>query len=54
MDIGRKRREETNDDVLDLVEIETFGSDSRSDHDVLGSRLEGSDGVLSLFLGCGV
>lgn len=49
---GRKDSEcETNDNVLNLVEIETLRSDSRGDHDVLGSGLEGLDSVLSLFLG---
>ena len=50
---GRERREVgTNDNVLDLVEIKTFRGDSRSNHNVLGSGLEGFDSVLSLFLSC--
>jgi len=39
------------DDVLDVVEIETLGRDARGDHDVLGAGLEGFDGILSFLLG---
>lgn len=50
---GREGREVgTNDNVLDLVEIKTFRGDSRSNHNILGSGLEGFDSVLSLFLSC--
>lgn len=38
--------------MLNLGEIESLGSDTRSDHDVLLARLEGLDGVLALLLGC--
>jgi hypothetical protein len=48
---GMKESEgETNDNVLDFVEVKTLRSDSRGDHDVFGSGLESLDGVLSLFL----
>jgi hypothetical protein len=40
------------DDVLNLREIESLRGDTGSDHDVLLARLEGFDGVFTLFLGC--
>ena len=40
------------DDVLDVVEVESFGGNAGRDHDVFGARFEGLDGVLTFFLGC--
>lgn len=39
-------------DMLNLGEIESLGSDTGSDHDVLLARFERLDGVLALLLGC--
>ena len=40
------------DNVLDLIEIETLRRNTGGDHHVLRARLEGLDGVLALFLSC--
>ena len=38
------------DDVLDVVEVESFGGDAGCDHDVFGAGFKGLDGVLTFFL----
>ena len=38
--------------VLNVVEIETLGSNAGGNHDILGSGFEGLDGVLPFFLSC--
>jgi hypothetical protein len=39
--------------VLDVIEVQTFGCDTRRYHYVLRTRFEGFDGVLAFFLACG-
>lgn len=39
------------DDVLDVVEVETFRGDAGRDHHVLCAGLEGLDGILTFLLG---
>jgi hypothetical protein len=41
-----------NDNVLDVIEIEALRSDTRRNHDVLGTGLEGFDGILAFLLRC--
>ena len=39
------------DDVLDVIEVQTLGGDARRDHDILCAGLERLDCVLAFFLG---
>lgn len=41
------------DNVLDFGKVESLGGDGTRDHDVLLTRLERLDRILSLFLGWG-
>lgn len=43
-------RHRENDDMLDFVEVEAFGSDTRSNHNVLLTTLERFDGILPFVL----
>jgi len=40
-----------NDNMLDVIKVEALRSDPRSNHNILGTRPEGFDGILSFLLG---